>query len=371
MALNEILYRRNNWKWIESNYPNVIESLKNGISPIYPVHVEIHPHHYLTPLCNNFCNNCTGRNYRRNHELFKWGIDSQRLIQTIKGFKGKVDDIIFSGNSTEPLLYPEIKSAIRAVHDNKEMFSLYSNFYYANRKGVIDELTSPTTSFDYVRISLNAGKRESYNLSHNPDDENAFEVVKDNIIELLRQKKFKGIDLFVHLTYLIDRYNSEKEEIFDIIKWAKDNEGINGIRFSFYQKPLGGKVGDEIIFNDLEYHSLVNYINDLKKEFESNDFIIGSPWEKTNEEQKEKNFFSCNVGKLFSVIGSDGSVYPCTSMAFPYNDSKYKFGNINDEDFWDIWERVRNSENFSLKDCFDCTRAEYDINERFGKLSTN
>lgn len=367
MTREEFRFKRNCLKWLETQYPQVIAAISRGEAPKYPVHVEIHPHHFSTPMCNNNCPACTGKIYRCGARACEFGIDSKRLIQTITGFGGKVNDVIFSGNSIEPLLYPEIVPAIKAVRQAGAMFSLYSNFYYANRPGVIDALTTPATAYDYVRISLNAGKRESYNFSHRPDDPNAFGIVLENVRELTRLKKEKKADLYVHLTYLLDKYNSGFEELEGIVRWAASDSGINGIRFSVYQKPMGLSVPGAIDFSSEDFNSLKARVIRLEKHYGREDFSIEHPWEMTQHEEKEKKFLECRVGKVFPVIGMDGGVYPCTAMASPFSSEAFRYGNINHEDFWAIWDIMSNLRGVPLSSCHDCTRGEYDINTQLDR----
>ena len=369
MATEEFRFKRNCWQWLEKQHPEKLTAISLGQAPKYPAHVEIHPHHFSTPMCNNNCPACTGKIYRCGSRACEFGIEPERLIQTLGGFKGKVNDVIFSGNSIEPLLYPDIVPAINAVRAVGAMFSLYSNFYYASRPGVLNALTNPATPFDYIRISLNAGSRDSYNLSHQPCDENAFSIVLENIRELLLLKREKKAELYVHLTYLLDQHNSGPRELENVVRWAADHIGVNGIRFSVYQKPMGLSVPSAIDFSDEDFTHLKDHIVALEKEYARDNFSVEHPWEMTQNEQKEKIFHECRVGKVFPVIGMDGGVYPCTAMASPFSSEVYRYGNINKEDFWDIWGVMSNFPAAPLSRCYDCTRGEFDINSRFEELA--
>jgi MoaA/NifB/PqqE/SkfB family radical SAM enzyme len=366
--IEDFRFRRNCWQWIQTEFPEVIESIVNGEDSNDPIHVEIHPHHSSTEMCNNRCVACTGGIYRGLDGKLDFGIEPARLFETIKIFKGRVNDIIFSGNSIEPLIYPEIVEAIKNVHNIGAMFSLYSNFYYANRPGVMEEITSPSTLLDYIRISLNAGTKESYNQSHFPKDPNAFDIVLENIKELLRLKKEKDVELYVHLTYLLDKQNSRKQELEGIVKWAAENKGISGIRFGVYQKPLGKKVPGLIDFSENEFNENAKYTGELAKTYFREDFVIEGPWIRTDKFEKQKTFDNCRVGLVFPVIAMDGGVYPCTSMASSSNKTGFCYGNINTDVFWDIWDVIKTKEGFPILGCYDCTRAEFDINQRFKEL---
>ena len=179
---------RNSWEWLSQEYPEAISRVLEGKYAESPAHVEIHPHHSTTILCNNNCHSCTGSYYKG---IKNTGIEVNRLIETIDSFKGKVNEVMYSGCCIEPLLYPDITETIKHIKDADIKFTLYSNFYYGNRPGLIDQLTAPNSEEDCIRISLDAGTNESYNHVHSPYDKNSFYKIKDNIKELLNAKKKK------------------------------------------------------------------------------------------------------------------------------------------------------------------------------------
>ena len=356
----------NSFTWIQSFAPESVERVTNGDSLAEPLHVEIHPHHSSTELCNNSCPGCTGLVYRK-QEIGDKGIKPERLIKTIDSFKGKARRVIFSGNCIEPLMYPEIKEVIKHIRESDVVFYLYSNFYYGNQEGLIEELVN-TELDDYARISLNAGSNDSYNLVHRPKDTNSFHRIIENGERLARLKTERDSPLFVHVTYLLNNYNCGKEDLEFAVMWASRNKGINGIRFTTYQKPLGRSMPKMARIPEEDFLKARDYLHELKREFDRDDFKVEITNEQVVLQQKIKPFKRCYVQEVFAVIGFDGTVYPCTSMASPSSPEIYKFGNINQENFWDIWERRKRKANFSLEKCFDCTRAESEINSGFQGL---
>ena len=78
-------------------------------------------------------------------------------------------------------------------------------------------------------------------------------------------------------------------------------------------------------------------------------------------QRRERKFRSCWHSKLIGVIGQDGAVAPCTSVA-SRRFRELSRGSILKEDFWEVWQRVQ--ERPAIPACEDlfCTRFEYEIN---------
>lgn len=355
---NNLKPQGNSWTWI-SNFPDAVNAICKGSRPQSPLHVEIHPHHNSTIMCNNHCAGCTGLKYASKQNQ-STGINPERLIETIDSFKRRVKKVVFSGCCIEPLLYPQINEVYSHCRKARLDISLYSNFYYANKPGIIETLASPQEN-EYVRISLNSGTKKAYNLVHHPIDKNSFEIIQENIKDLLSLKKSKNP--FVHLTYLLSTHNCDKKNLESAINFAASNAGIDSIRFSVYQKPLGREMPSSIAIPLEKLDEARKNLEKLKSEYTRKDFSVEITNEEIIPEQKKKPFNKCRVQDAFAVIGFDGNVYPCTAMASTSSPDYYKFGNINTQNFWDIW-KTKNSD-FHLDKCYDCTRAEFQINSRF------
>lgn len=350
----------NSSEWL-SNFPEQVRAICDGKRPNSPLHVEIHPHSNNTEMCNNRCYGCTGLGYAMKDNS-GFGIDSGRLIQTIDSFKGRVQKVVFSGCCVEPLMYPQFADVIRHSRDADLDISIYSNFYFATPE--ITGLLSRPVKKEFVRASLNAGTREAYNLVHRPADTNSFDIILENIRRLAGAKD--GDSPFFYLTYLLSQHNCDNKNLDFVVRFASSTRGIDKIRFSVYQKPLGRKMPRAVAIPQRLLDDSRKHLEDLKQKYQRQDFDVEITSEEIVEEQKQKGFSQCSVQDVFAVIGYDGSVYPCTAMASPFSPEQLKFGNINKEDFWDIWSKKNT--NFSLEGCLDCTRAEFEINNWFHQL---
>jgi MoaA/NifB/PqqE/SkfB family radical SAM enzyme len=376
MSYDAVRTRRDPLPHLQQHFPQGLQEIIENRRPAGPLHVEIHPHHQTTPFCNNNCAGCTGSHYRSLPSAGNVGIDPERLLCTIGSFNStSVREVVFSGNCTEPLLYPEIVPAITACRAAGLRFSLYSNFYYGD-SDVIDALTSQDAVNDYVRISLDAGSATSYEKTHSPRQTDAYMKILSNIERLLKAKRRNRPRLFVHITYLLNNHNAADEELTDAVRWAAGHEGVNCMRFTTYQKPLGRKMDDASYLLPDDMERISSTLAALKERYDRKedpagreDFIVMPMLDEMEREQKQKTFRQCYVQDIFAVIGFDGGIYPCTAMAYPETPAYMRFGNINTDDFWDIWRTRKN--HFRLDRCYDCTRAEQHINEAIERKKTN
>ncbi|MBL7147822.1 MAG: radical SAM protein [Nanoarchaeota archaeon] len=336
-----------------------------------PLQVEIHPYHWSQKLpCSNNCIYCTGQTYR---ESFKngniRGIKQKSLIKLIRDVKGKVKRILLSGNNTEPLLYPYIPKVLDEILKNNLNFFLYTNFYNGNKE--IREILVNGDSNDFVRISLDAGLPNSYNKVHNPLDKNSFNIICKNLEELIKLKENRNSDLNVYIHYLLTKDNSLKNELESIVNWAF-NTGVEVFQFSIPQKPLTIELKKEdysAIMSLKTYERVKDNLLNLKEKMNGKIRLgLFEPLRK----QKIKTFNRCFIQQIVAVIGYNGLLYPCTSVA----GEKFKhlaYGDINKEDFFDIWNSKNRIDrlNFDLSNCPDCTRFEYSINEELKYVKIN
>src|SRR3989338_4812161 len=190
--------------WLEQEFPKGINEIASGEHPKFPLQLEVHPHHASTSFCTNSCEGCTGGYYRTLPKAQNAGIEPERLVNLIDNLAGTpTKRVVFAGNCTEPLMYPDIVGAIQHVRNAWLEFCLYSNFYLADRDGVLEAIASTDAVNDYVRASLDAGSAEAYNLVHHPTDPDSFTKILRNIERLLELKQTNRPNLYIHLTYLL------------------------------------------------------------------------------------------------------------------------------------------------------------------------
>ena len=347
-------------EWIVQDFDGFQDMLA-GKNP-KPLQLEIHPYHISQGIpCTNQCLYCTGQAYRESFANGNVkGIEPERLIKTIRESKGYVKRILLSGNNTEPLLYPKIDNVLDEILNNNMGFFLYTNFYNGNDK--IRNILVNGDSSSFVRVSIDAGSSDSYFNVHRPYDKESFEIVCNNVSELLKLRENRGSGLKVYLHYLLTEKNSSCKELDNITNWSF-NTGVDVLQFGIPQKPLTLelKEGDySAIMSSEHYDKMKDDLLNIKERYNGK---IRIDLTKPLREQKEKKFERCHIQRIIGVIGYNGLLFPCTSVA----SEKFRhkaYGDINKEDIWDIWNSKSRLErlNFSLDDCPDCTKMEFNIN---------
>ncbi|MDD5356031.1 MAG: UTP--glucose-1-phosphate uridylyltransferase, partial [Candidatus Omnitrophica bacterium] len=334
--------------------------IKGGLSLEVPVQVEIHPYSILQPKpCNNNCIWCTrGSDKQHLIDSQEIGIYPDSLIRFIQGFQGVgISEFALAGNSTEPLLYPEIEEVIKAIKGIGSSLRLYSNFYYGEKAVNAAKYLSQG---DIIRVSLDSGRESSYALTHRPEDKFAFKKILSNVSALLELKKSRDLKFEVVITYLLNSINSSDEELRFIISWAAFN-GVNAIRFIRPLTPWGHKTN----FYPLTLAALEStkkVISSLSAEFGNNNTnIIFNP---VYTEQDAKNFQKCHYWKIAAILGSRGKFFPCTSTATEKYKNILGRSDINSKgfNFWNFWSDRNKWAGIDLCNCEDCTRAEFEFN---------
>src|SRR3989339_91383 len=335
-----------------------------------PFSIEIPPYFELQPRpCNNNCIWCTRGEDKTNLLAKKVrGIEPEKLIALIKSLKTMgVQRVLFSGNSTEPLLYPDIDKVIKVVKESGLSLKLFSNFYYGEK---LLNVAKYLRQGDTIRISLDAGGENAYNKTHKATDPKAFTKILNNIENLSNNRDENGNQFEIAIAFLITKLNSSKDDIEYILNWARNNK-INDIRFSF---PLIPKVGyanfnESMLLDDKEADDVKAVIENFKNKYP--EYAKTIHFRELDPGQPDKPFSQCHIWKLIPVLGASGRFFPCTSISLVETMDDSSRGDINSEDFnfvtfWkdsDKWKHLDPQKCANGK-CSDCTFFEHALNKR-------
>lgn len=339
-----------------------------------PVILEVHPYRRGQELpCNNDCGHCTRREDR--YELGRQGvqgIDPERLLSLIESLRGRgVQRVVLSGNSTEPTQYPEIAEVVRTVKDVGLKLSLFSNYYGADR---LLEVASLLAKDDVVRVSLDAGKPQTYNRVHRPLFANAFRQIMTNIENLVQQKRQHRREFCIEISYIITRANCAGEELVNLVNWGREH-GVDRVRFSHMLCPrIGNDAFDHSqVLNEQETARVMTLLRELKAE--SADSSCEIQILDDEPEQAHKPFGKCHHWKLIAMLGACGKFFPCTSVSL-VRLMRLGRGDVNSRDFnfWQWWAEPQKWSNLRPQTCAagqpaECTRFEFIVNKEIDQLA--
>ena len=303
----------------------------------------------LTNRCNERCIGCWLYS-----PLLKEKPNSEWLNQEISFDKARalisslaevgVKRIRFTGGG-EPFMYPKIMELIGYTKTKGIICGITTNFSLFN-KGMVKDLIS--LEVDELAISLWASSKEAYKKTHPNAPSNSFEKIKENLMTLTTEKKNRQI---VTLCNVICNLNcSELEEMFRFALEMK----VDGVYFTL----VDTLDGTEILLLDKEqrrealrqaekiqkiWQSLdeekrikLDYFEGFVSRLQEQGSLVG------NYDRERVNRIPCYVGWIFARILADGCVVPCC------RGGRKPMGNINSQDFKDIWFSQRYNE-FRMK----------------------
>ncbi len=280
-------------------------------------------------------------------ESDKTSLPRDVLLNVIRELaEGGTKSITFTGGG-EPLMNKATIEAIECAAALGLKTGLVTNGSLLNGKS--NETVLRHCSF--VRISLDAGSQRSYELLHKPKnkDFDTFDNTINNIAGLVAGRRKTGKDITLGAGFLVHPQNYR--EIFQLAKLLKET----GIDY-FQVRPIFSEENvnitkiwvdaDEVINKTLELSDDKFYVFPIQRRFDD----ITS---------KKKNYDSCLIHTLLSVIGADGNVYLCSLYR---GDERFSFGNVKESSFREIWnseERKRISEMVDINKCPACRYSVY------------
>ncbi|MBM3250565.1 MAG: radical SAM protein, partial [Candidatus Omnitrophica bacterium] len=268
-------------------------------------------------------------------------IDFSKANDLISGLaKLGTKRIRFTGGG-EPFLYPKMMELIALAKEKGLITCVTTNFSLLDKQK-IDELIR--LGLDELAASLWAGNKETYQKLHPASPELLFEKIKENLLYLNRKKKERP---FVTLCNVICNLNyDELKEMFD---FAVDSQS-DAVYFTL----IDALEGSDTLLLDAEQRRRA--LEEAEK--------ACSAWEKLPSSKRPKldyfdgfiarlkeesacsgdydrqriNKVPCYVGWTFARIVADGDVSCCCRGV------KKPMGNINKQDFKEIWSSPKYNE---------------------------
>ena len=326
--------------FFKRNFSRILNMYDGNVMP--PYEVLIHP----CSICNLSCKWCIGSYVTRDinkekileNRLYKKE-NMKKIIDSILKYKKegkdylnggketfKIENVSFSGITGEPLLSTEsVGYAINELKKDNRRVGLFTNGVLLN-----DNILNDILKMDYVLVSIDAGKNETYSkLKCNNQNQEMLNKVLKNIENLSKAKDKNNSNLDINVGYIINQYNYN--EIYELASKLK-KIGVHYFR-------LKTDISSRMILTKEQEKQVIEEIKMVKDNIEDNYFKIIEIHKIGNETQKIRDLKKCFVHYLYGAISADGNVYPCNYH--PRKNGFYYDSAIN-SDFGKIWDDIKN-----------------------------
>lgn|SRR3990167_4405411 len=322
------------------HHREALDALATG-SYTPPIHLQL----IISDLCNQDCNFCAYRmsGYSSN-ELFGRPDSSGRTNPNRMIEYGKCVEILedakklgtkavqFTGGG-EPTVHPNHVMIFEECLNRDMDLALVTNGVRLQ-----GPLLRTITKASWVRVSIDAGTKETYSLIRRVD-RNIFNRVWENIDELV---KIKG-NLIIGIGFVVTKENWH--EVLQCTQRAQDS-GVDNIRISAIFQPEGFHY-----FNG--WLEQAAHLCKAAEELATKDFRVfnnfGSRVADLLEESPDYEF--CGIQNLQTYIGADLNLYRCCVTSY---NSRGLIGSLKNQTFYDLWKAKDLNKDFDARGCPAC-----------------
>lgn len=274
---------------------------------VAPSVVEISP----SNQCNHKCSHCM---YADSHDGAMLGTTHiMNLLSSLQ--KMEVPAIMWTGGG-EPLLN---KMAIFDGFITAEEYGikqgLNTNGYYLDNDMVLAHVLDTQ---DWVRISLDAGTRKTYEKVHGVDH---WDKVIANITNLVKKRDEMGSKCTIGVGFVASSKN------WDTLTPSRIKLIKTQLNIDYVQIKPSVRSQDWSQSDIYASHS-------LSKNLESDNDYISATLYKWDAIGEERSYDYCGAAHFLSYVDANGDVYPCSSLQ---NWGNWVIGNIKLKSFEEIW----------------------------------
>lgn len=303
-------------QWLQGHRSNDWEIAKKT----YPLYVEISP----CGACSHRCTFCSVDYIGYKSVQIEGTLLRTRLREIAElGVKS----VMFAGEG-EPLLHKQTNANVLAAVAEGIDVSFTTNGVLLNQLEAIDLCT-------WVKVSINAGTRETYAKVHRTKEEDWDRVWKN--IEMMAKKK-AACTLGVQMVLLPE--NVEEQH-------------------SLYQRASDAGV-DYVVLKPYSQHkkSITHEYETFRNNLTWSGEVPGGPKLYVRDEGPSHEapvYTKCHsTPNFWGYVMATGDVYSCSAYLL---DERFRLGNINESSFRDIWEGDKRKRNWEF------VRNELDISE--------
>jgi GTP 3',8-cyclase len=282
---------------------------------VFPIYVEISP----SGACNHRCLFCAF-DYLKYKPRF---IDTDKIMKTLKEMgKCGIKSVNYSGEG-EPFMHKDMVDIILETKKEGMNAAVAINGVLFTKEKAEKCLSALT----WVKVSLNAGTKESYARIHGCS-ENDFRKVLQNLSDLIAIRKKQGLKTTIGAQMLLLPEN-QKEPV--ILAKTLKNIGVDYLVIKpFIKHPMSSNE----ISGKFKYSKIRQLEDKLELINDSNFKVIFRAHAMDKLESGSRLYKRCYGLPFFTEIISNGDVYTCG----PYlGNKKYCYGNIYENTFKEIW----------------------------------
>ncbi len=358
---------------ITANVDRVIEFLETGNTP--PVLIEVDP----SNACNHACAFCLSSYIH--FDKYKGTETFSRAVMPRDMLMGLCRDFVDMGvravnwtGGGEPTLNKHLKEAIEYCGPHGIKMGMFTNGTLFDKWDMFDALVDNMT---WVRISVDAGTRETYNNIRRARGKQNWDKMVENLTKLIEVNNSKGKKIDIGVGYVVspDTYH----EIVDFAKFFKDFD----LTYCQYKPEIviredGGEQRELEFWRDKVGPLLAEAEEILGDKFQVNGYKFEDL--ATDREKFGRNYKKCLGSQISPCIGADGHIYVCTNHR---GWKQYSYGRLYDgktfKEIWSDMERrgavmglIENIECFSncTKLCkpHESNKAIWNISQHMGSL---
>lgn len=332
-------------------------ALNRGLQPA-PVHI----HFIISDLCNQDCDFCAYRiegytekfavievDGKRNHNPNRM-IPTEKAAEILRDAASMgVRAIQFTGGG-EPTVHPDCGGLMTLAQTFGMETAIVTN-------GVrLDKVMEPVLASSWIRISLDAGRPETYcGVRRVP--ENHWKRVLANVQDLVERRSLqvKGHDrtLTIGIGFVVTRENYR--EVVQACQIAKDL-GVDNVRISAMFQP-----DNAVYFND--FHAEAADLCRQAEALSTESFqVINRFGERVSDlELGHPDYEECPYQHFVCYIGADLNVYRCCVLSYT---ERGTVGSLQDQTFRALWEGETKRELYRDFDARQCPRCQFNDKNR-------
>lgn len=305
---------------------------------VYPIYLELSP----VGACNHRCTFCAV-----DYIGYKAVMLDERMLAERIPEMGRlgVKSIMFAGEG-EPLLHKRINEIVAVTKASGIDVAFTTNGVLLNQRFVEESLDKVS----WIKVSLNAGSAASYARIHRTKERDFGRVI-DNLRAASAWKRAHGLDTVIGVQSLLLPENAH--EMVELARICRDEIGADYLVIKPYSQHLFSETHEYEQVNYQAYMALADELEAMNTE--TFQVVFRAHTMRKYQEAPATRYQKCqSTPFLWGYVMADGRVYGCSAYLL---DSRFEYGNLNEQSFQAIWEGEKRRENFRY------VRHDLDIHE--------